>query len=111
MVYKINGKQVTEQEWRAYKPKHASFGAPGGHKASCWPKTCDMLGVLPSQVKEAQKYLAEHGCPSDFNARGDLILRDRDHFNRYCRTMGYYHRNAGYGDVAPVNERKDRHAR
>lgn len=60
------------------------------------------LAVHPSQVKEATEDATAKGVPTDFTEDGRPVFRDRDHRRRYHKAYGFYDRDAGYGDQAPV---------
>lgn len=100
--YILNGKTVTREEFLRRKARNK--GAPSGHRSNCWPMVCEMNGVHPDQIPEASRYLAERGAETDFTPDGSAIWRSREHRKRYCRAMGLYDRNGGYGDASPLNK-------
>lgn len=60
------------------------------------------LAVHPDQIAEAAEDARKRGVPTEFTADGCPVLTDRDHKKRYLRAYGYYDRDAGYGDAAPI---------
>lgn len=71
--------------------------------ADPWPLHSDALGVHPSQIPEAVKQARSLGVPTEFDSSGRAILRDRKHRKDLCQALGYFDRNAGYGDASPRN--------
>jgi hypothetical protein len=62
------------------------------------------LGVPPSQVEDAQREAAAVGVPTEYDPRtGEAIFTSRGHRKRLCEKLGYFDRDAGYGDPAPKN--------
>lgn len=59
-----------------------------------WPQQATMSGVLPSQVPETQKHLAEHGVTCDFNRQGEPKWRSQRHQDQYCRAMGMFNKDS-----------------
>lgn len=81
----------------AYHPDWSHCAAAG------WPMKCDAMGVHPAQIGEAKAAAMAAGVPTEFTRDGRVILTSRSHRRRYAHAMGYYDRNAGYGDPAPRN--------
>lgn len=77
--------------------------------AGNYPRTSDAMGVNPARIKDAQKLLAEHGVHTEYTSTGEPILRDKKHEREHMKALGYYHRNAGYSDVAPEHFTMDHH--
>jgi len=72
-------------------------------RVSLWPRWSDAAGVHPSQIREQQEELAQHGVSAEFNSEGQIKFEDPAHERRCLQAMGMYNRNAGYSDAAPKN--------
>lgn len=60
------------------------------------------IGVHPSQVEDAQREAAAVGVPTEYDPKtGDAIFTSREHRKRLCKALGYFDRDAGYGDPTP----------
>lgn len=78
---------------------------------SLWPRYSDFIGVNPDERQAAMEESKKLGVPTYFNEDGDAYFESRAHENRYIRATGQYHKNAGYGDVAPNNFVESTHSR
>lgn len=106
-------RKVCDQISKGVKPFHEplDFKVPKRRKASLWPRELDGAGVNPDQVDEAMRIAKEKGVPTEYNrVTGCPIFRDQNHEKRFCKTFGYYNRNAGYGDAAPDNYVESTHS-
>ena len=71
---------------------------PGGHAASGWPLVSRAAAVHPDEIPEAVERDRKAGVPTEYDARGNVIFRDRGHRKRYLRAHGMRDNDAGYGD-------------
>lgn len=79
--------------------KHGkSFSTPGN-----WPMASYAIGGHPDDRIRMMKEASDKGVPTEFDREGDAVFTSPRHRQRYCKAMGYYDRNAGYRDQAPVN--------
>lgn len=68
-----------------------------------WPLRSTALGVLPEQVKEAEKAAFDAGVPTRFDGEGRAILTSRSHRSAFVKSQGHCDFDAGYNDPAPLN--------
>jgi hypothetical protein len=87
------------------KTGRRDFGAEGAKRTppGNWPQVCQIDGVHPSQVKEAQAESVRIGAPTQFTRDGHPIFNSPHHRKRYYEGIGMYDRNAGYSDPLPKN--------
>lgn len=102
-VYLIDGREVTEEEYRRHFPENSELPQNlfFGNHPGAWPVLSDALGVLPRQIDEARQSAARRGVPTDFSPDGRAIFRSRGHRSAYCKAYGFHDRDGGYGDAAP----------
>jgi hypothetical protein len=72
------------------------------HVFGTWPMTSYALGVSSEEVPEMKQFDALHGVPTEYTPDGDPIFTSKSHRAAYCRAHGYFDRNAGYRDPAPL---------
>jgi hypothetical protein len=103
VTYKVNGKEMTPEEFRAGGGKihELAEGTVALDSLKAWPVHSDALGVHPTQVKDAVAFYKSKGVHVEFDRACRLIMRDRAHRNEVLRASGFHDRNAGYGDRAP----------
>ena len=82
--------------------------------AGKWPYASEAMAVgyghdIAKGVKEAQAILAQHGVKTEYDSLGRPVLRDRAHRKAHMRALGFYDRNAGYGDAEPLHFTMDYH--
>lgn len=70
----------------------ANFKPPSTFNKPSWA-----MAVHPSQIPEAQAHLAKAGVKTDFNSRGEPIMRDNGHRNAHMAAFGYHDNDACYG--------------
>lgn len=68
-----------------------------------WPIICDAMAVNPEDIKRAKAIAKRAGVHTEYTATGEPILTSQKHRRDHARAMGFYDRNAGYGDPAPQN--------
>lgn len=68
-----------------------------------WPIKSEAMGVDPEDISTAKAIAASHGVKTDYTPDGRPILTGPAHRRNHARAMGFYDRNAGYGDPAPIN--------
>ena len=74
-----------------------------------YPMESDAAGVAPEQVDQEAATARQLGVPTRFNREtGAPIFTSRRHRANYCKAMGLYDRNAGYGDATPTHPKKDK---
>lgn len=57
-------------------------------------------GVMPYQREEAMQAAADVGCPTYYNEEGDPVHNSRRDRARFHEAMGFFDKDAGYGDYA-----------
>jgi hypothetical protein len=82
---------------------HRDFQTDFGGKThpGNWPMTSYAAGVHPKQIKEMQKFDAEHGVPTHYSDDGDPIFTSPRHRRKYCEAHSMFDRNAGLSDPVP----------
>lgn len=96
--YRINGKEVTREEFLA-DAKGIEPGAPaGGQSAAGWPMYSDAAGCHPGQIAEFKQFFAGHGVSAEYTRDGRLKFDSPGDRRRKCELLGLYDRNGGYGD-------------
>lgn len=102
--YRLDGKEVTKAVFmRAMKARGKAEGVPFTSRAWEQPQACEALGVQPDHVKFERQLDAEAGLNVNYTPDGRPVFTSRRERNAYIRAKGYYDRNAGYGDVSPLN--------
>ena len=67
-----------------------------------YPMVCTAAGVHPSQIKEHTEHLREKGCGFvEHTKDGDLIFRDKNQRKKVLEALGFFDRQASYGDPQP----------
>lgn len=67
-----------------------------------WPQYSCAVGVGVDQVNSAERGAAEAGVPTKFHPlSGDAIFTSRKHRNDFCKALGFFDGDAGYGDPTP----------
>lgn len=87
-----------ETYFRDLAAEHGVFASTPGN----WPRTSEAMGCHPSQVAEYRQRASSLGVPTEIKNDGTVVLRDRAHEKKFMKAFGFYHQNAGYGDVAPT---------
>ena len=78
--------------------------APGrGARYDTYPFASDALGGHPDDRARLTEEAIAAGVPTEINSDGNPIMRSAKHRQEYCKALGFYDRNAGYSDQAPVN--------
>lgn len=77
------------KEWRAKyeSPKSVPL------RENPYPKVCSMVGVHPTQIKEASQYLQSKGVEPVFNPEGSFCPQSRKHMKQYAKAMGMVWKN------------------
>lgn len=91
--YYRGGKEVTREEFLQGSAGLEEIFASGetgmGQTPAGWPMVSNSLGVHPKQRKEAIDQAARLGVPTEFNERGQAVLRDPMHRKRLTRALGF----------------------
>lgn len=91
--YYRGGKEVTREEWLEGSAGLEEIFASGqtglGQTPAGWPMLSDSMGVHPLQRQEAIDQARSLGVPTDFNERGQAVLRDPMHRKRLARALGF----------------------
>ncbi len=62
------------------------------------------MAVNPEDVSSTAQLLRDRGVrDTKFNQHGEMYVESRSHQKELCRALGYYNRDSGYGDAAPLN--------
>lgn len=71
-------------------------------RAGKWPYESNALGVLDSQVEEAETHLNSVGVPTTFtrDGTGRCIIRDNQHRNQVMEALGIHDNDACYNQRA-----------
>lgn len=94
-----DGSIILEDGKKGDRDYPAEYGGP--RRCATWPMISDALGVAPDQVTAARQQAQALGIPTEFTREGRAILTGPGHRKRLCRALGFYDKNAGYGDPAP----------
>lgn len=95
-TYIMDGKVVTEAEYRARYPLPKQ-GRPAQKKRhGNWPILSDAAGVLPSQTGEAAALASSLGVPTQFTKDGRAVLRSPQHRREFLKAHSMRDRNC-YG--------------
>ncbi len=104
IVYRLNGKTVTKEEFRkGNRGIDFNGGCVRTQLSTTWPQHSDAMGVHESQRAEAYAESVRAGVPTYFDNQGRAVFNSAGHRKRYCETLGYFDRNAGYSDPKPKN--------
>jgi hypothetical protein len=68
-----------------------------------WPLASEALAVPANEIKQYEEHDRLHGVSTSYDRQGRPVFTSQKHRREYCRLHGYYDRNAGYGDAAPLN--------
>lgn len=74
---------------------------PSRTRKATYPFYSYAVATNPDDVPKVQKYLRQHGIPTDFNKHGEPRFESPSHRKRYCELFGVFDRNAGYSDPQP----------
>ncbi len=67
---------------------------------SLYPKVCDFVGVHPSQIPQASRFLEQRGVEPSFTPEGDFAPQSKQHFNAYNKAMGYHEKDTRHGKMS-----------
>lgn len=79
--------RVRSLEWRRSVVREFRGSSRG------WPIESFSLGVNPVDRFKAMKDAADHKVPTEYNERGNPILRDPDHARRFRKYLGAHDRD------------------
>lgn len=68
-----------------------------------WPIESEAMAVDPEDIGKAREIAKRAGVSTEYTRTGEPILRSAAHRRAHCRAMGFYDRQAGFGDAAPLN--------
>jgi len=103
-LYYLDGKQVSAKTYRRRHPARVEAPALVTFKK----QKSIALAVHPSQRKEAIEDAVKRGVPTEFTPDGCPVFESRAHRKSYMRAYGFYDRDAGYGDAAPLYHKGDK---
>ncbi len=88
--YRLNGKDVTEAEFRAHQGAGLDLSAPPGcaQHPSCWPMLSDGVGVHPTQRQAAYDESVRLGVPTQYDSTGRAVINDPGHHKRLLKALG-----------------------
>lgn len=70
---------------------------------SNYPMVCTAAGVHPDQVQSHMAFLRSRGCGQvNHTKEGDIIFEDKKQRKKVLEALGFFDRNGGYSDPAPV---------
>lgn len=91
--YYRGGKEVTREEFLQGAAGLEEIFASGetglGQAPAGWPMVSSSMGVHPKQRAEAIAQAKRLGVPTDFNEKGQAVLRDPMHRKRLARALGF----------------------
>jgi len=102
MKYKINGKEVTKEEWDAaagagFEPGEAPLGTVAYSESS--PLLSDGLGCMKEQVGEMRREIKRRNIQGvRCLDNGQLEITSRRGRREVCRMRGLHDNDGGYGD-------------
>ncbi len=99
--YKINGKEVTEEEWDARKGRGLKGGVPLGTVAysESKPLISEGIGCMRSQVTEMREVIRKHNIQGvRVRDNGQLEITSRRGRRDLLRVRGLADADGGYGD-------------
>jgi hypothetical protein len=99
--YKINGKEVTKEEWDAKKGVGLKGGVPLGTIAyrADKPLLSDGMGCMKSQVGEMRDVIKKHNIQGVFvRDNGQLEITSRRGRRELLKVRGLVDADAGYSD-------------
>jgi hypothetical protein len=102
--YYLDGEEVSERKYRRRHPARKEAPTLVTFKR----QKSVALAVHPTQRGEATEDAAKKGVPTEFTPDGCPVFVSRDHRKKYMRAYGYFDRDAGYGDAAPLHHKGDR---
>jgi hypothetical protein len=99
--YKINGQEVTKEEWDAKKGVGLKGGVPLGTVAyrADKPLLSDGMGCMKSQVSEMRDVIHKHNIKGVFvRDNGQLEITSRRGRKELLKVRGLVDAEAGYSD-------------
>lgn len=91
--YYRGGKEVTREEFLQGSAGLEEIFASGetgmGQSSAGWPMVSNSMAVHPSQRAEAIEQARRLGVPTDFNDRGQPVLRDPMHRKRLASALKF----------------------
>lgn len=90
-------------EQREYDPDDTFRRAERVKTKAKWPITPDAMGIDDEDIPRTEARLAQRGIPTKYNADGNPIIESPSHYRKVCKELGFYMRNASYGDPQPYN--------
>lgn len=85
VLYLVNGKPVSEQEYYRLPKQKKGQGLIGWKK----PLVSDALAVHPNLIDEAVAGAKKHGVPTEFNSEGQPLFTSEAHKRKYLKAYGY----------------------
>jgi len=97
-VYELDGKKVSEEEFRGAFPPKLDNG-PGPSSLSSTPaNVSDALACHPKDVESYRQDAKRRGVPTEFQRDGRPVMTSRAHQKAYLKAYGYHNNDGGYGD-------------
>jgi len=101
VVYKWNGKTISQAEFRKRKPMRRGSGAPMVSKSYARPLESVGLACSKRQVGEFNALYADAGISGAYHRPdGTCVFESRRARNDVLRLRGVRDNDAGYGDYA-----------
>lgn len=110
--YFLDGKEVTEKEYRARHPVPEGGGVFMTSSSKAWPYKSQSVGCHPKDVEKFMQAAREAGVPTEFSKEeGRAVFTSREHQKRYAKAFGLanFDENwSGGGDKRPPQPPKKR---
>ena len=93
--YYVSGKEVSRKTYEAIYPEPEAveggvFGAPA---LTGYPIHSEALAYSKRQIPEAREFFEKRGVPTDIDAQGRPVLRDRAHRDKVLKALGVHDNN------------------
>ena len=88
--YKLNGRNVTEKEFRRHRVRGVTRGVPQAKRPGAkWPVESDTLGCHPKQIAMFEKMYADAGLTTKHDPEtGCAIIRSANEMQRVAEIRG-----------------------
>jgi hypothetical protein len=84
----LDGREVTEEEFRRQFPEQSLEGLVPKKSNSVWPMLSDALAVHPEQIAEARERDRKRGVPTEYAPDGRAVITSAAHQKQLAKTYG-----------------------
>ena len=98
--YYVNGREISKELHDGWFPKKEGMPYVPPCEDSWRNRASIAMAVHPKQVEEAKRLAKLNGCNTDYRKSGEPMIKDRGHYKRHQKAMGFVDLTDGRADAA-----------